>query len=278
MNITQTTQIIANRPQSFLDIGTHEGGQKRIVFKKYNAANGNWKKLVTDLFADGASEVFIDIYRPNGSSFKFVRDVTITNDGSYAQFPQLQTQTQPAMPDQFTAYIIREKDEKIRDREERVNELKDQNRIDQDTIRELREKNWQLEKTNKFMEKEFELKRAEENLERENERKGSLEGIAETVMNNEKIMDIAHAVIMSKVQQPQISDTTGLGGIENDPSISPNKKKIIMETSQWFKMQSDEMAAKIYEIFSRLSMKPKMIDKIINDLSNNGPVQEANNH
>lgn len=288
MNIDQTTQIISQRKQSFLDIGIQEQGEKRIIFKKYDADNGHWKKLVAGIFTDyGVSSVFIDIYAPNGSSFKLVQSVTLNNNGSFAQqqpqFPMAGlgniAPVHTAMPDQFTAYVLREKDEKIREKEDRILELKDQYKLDQDTIRELREKNWELERNNKFMQKEFELQRAEENLSRENDRKGSLEGIAESVMQNEKLMDIAHALIMSKIQQPQPQqiDASGMGTIENDPNVSEGKKQIIKEIASWLKVQHDATASKIYAIFNQLAMNPKTIDKLINDFSNE-PVQKAHNN
>lgn len=285
MNIDQTTKIITSRPQSFLDIGIIEGGEKKLIHRKYDASNGNWKKLITDVFTDfGVPSVFIDIYAPNGSSFKLVQSVTLNNNGSFAQ-QQPQTMAglgaiapvHTAMPDQFTAYVLREKDEKIREKEDRILELKDQYKLDQDTIRELREKNWELEKASKFMQKEFELQRAEENLQRENDRKGSLEGIADSVMQNEKLMDIAHALIMSKIQQPQQIDASGMGAIENDPNVSEGKKQIIKEIAQWLKAQHDATASKIYAIFNQLAMNPKTIDKLINDFSNE-PVQKAHNN
>lgn len=284
MNIDQTTKIITSRPQSFLDIGIIEGGEKKLIHRKYDASNGNWKKLIADVFTDfGVPSVFIDIYAPNGSSFKLVQSVTLNNDGSYLQqqpqFPMAGLGAAPTqIPDHFTAYVLREKDEKIREREDRILELKDQHKLDQDTIRELREKNWELEKAAKFMQKEFELQRAEENLQRENDRKGSLEGIAETVMANDKLMDIAHALIMSKIQQqPQQVEASGMTALDSDPSISEGKKQIIREIAEWLKMQHDATASKIYAIFNQLAMNPKTIDKLINDFSNE-PVQKANNH
>lgn len=282
MNIDQTTKIITSRPQSFLDIGIIEGGEKKLIHRKYDASNGNWKKLIADVFTDfGVPSVFIDIYAPNGSSFKLVQSVTLNNDGSYMQQqPQfgMMGLGAPQMPDHFTAYVLREKDEKIREREDRILELKDQHKLDQDTIRELREKNWELEKAAKFMQKEFELQRAEENLQRENDRKGSLEGIAETVMANDKLMDIAHALIMSKIQQqPQQVEASGMTALDSDQSISEGKKQIIREIAEWLKMQHDATASKIYAIFNQLAMNPKTIDKLINDFSNE-PVQKAHNN
>lgn len=283
MNIDQTTKIITSRPQSFLDIGIIEGGEKKLIHRKYDASNGNWKKLIADVFTDfTVPSVFIDIYAPNGSSFKLVQSVTLNNDGSYMQqqpqFGMMGLGSAPQMPDHFTAYVLREKDEKIREREDRILELKDQHKLDQDTIRELREKNWELEKAAKFMQKEFELQRAEENLQRENDRKGSLEGIAETVMANDKLMDIAHALIMSKIQQqPQQVEASGMTALDSDPSISEGKKQIIREIAEWLKMQHDATASKIYAIFNQLAMNPKTIDKLINDFSNE-PVQKAHNN
>ncbi len=277
MNIDQTTEILQKRERNYLDIGYMSNGEKRIVYRKYEP-DSNFRKLIIHTFQDyQVPELFIDIYAPNGSSFKFDRSVSIRNEGNYAPAPQQFAGLAGAMPDQFTAYIIREKEEKISEKAEVIRELKDQQKLDQDTIRELRDKNFELERTVKFQAKEFELQKAEDNLLRENEKKNSLEGIVEKVTSNEKLMELAGAFMMAKMQpQPSASvmDSSALGGFEIDPSISHEKKQMIKNIAMWLKEQEDGLVKKVYSVFNHLSMNPKLIDSTLEILQNE-PVQKA---
>lgn len=275
MNLSQTTAILAKRKTSFLDIGYYDNGKKKTVFNKYEA-DKNWKKVLQSVFEDHqVSEVFIDIYAPNGSSYKLIESVRIENNNnnmySNQATPTLMGVGSSASNDQFLNYIIREKDEKINDRNEALKELKDQHKLDQDTIRELREKNLELEKDNKFKEKEFELQKYEESLIDKENRKGGLDGYIENVnalTANPQIMEMAKMFLAAKLGQNLSTQAPTLGNVEN-PNASSAKNDMVNRINQWLRIQNDEVTAKTLGLVSIFADKPNAINTALNSVASN---------
>ncbi len=259
MNIDQSTNIISQRKNGFLDIGYYDQGGTKIFVEKKLEATDNWRDVLKQIFSqNNVSEAFIDLYSPNGSSYKLRESIRIENNNS--MYSSNQSQSLMGLPtsagssnDQFFNYVIRDKEEKIIEKNEMIKELKDQLKLDQDTIRELRVKNMDLEKDNKFKEKGFELARYEDTLNEKEKAKTGLSGITDVVSElagNPNLMKIAEMYMASRMGQGQ------MGQLEEN--VHPSIPEIVL----WLKSQPEATILKVHGLIGHFSSNSGSLDMV----------------
>lgn len=273
-NLQPIAEIIESRKRTFLDIGIFDDGDKKLINRKYEV-DENWKKVLQSVFETyGVSEIWIDVYAGNGNSKVFVESVTVDKSMMNFQSP-LPVSTAPLaglgnlgnVPEQFLNYMLNDKEQKIKEKEDIIREMKDQHKIDLDTISKLQERNIELERNSKFKEKEFELNKREEEIEERSNRKSGLEGIYEQATSNPQVMEIVKMFVQSKLMPGQpYTPATPLSGVQdpfNDPSQTAERNAIAKYIFDWLRLQNDEIATKFYVIYDAISKKPALIDKLV---------------
>lgn len=286
-NLEPIEDKISNRKRTFLDMGIFEDdGSKKLIYRKYEA-DENWKKVLQSVFESyKVDQVWIDIFAGNGNSKIFVESVTVDNSmmNYHNQLPSAPLSgvgNLSNVPEPFINYMLNDKELKIREKEELIRELKDQQKLDQDTIKKLNERNTELETDVKFQAREFALqKKEDELLEKENSKSG-LGGIVEQVSQNEQFMEIAKMGIGALIAKwTSGSSVPGqvppLGNIY-DPTISAERNEYIKNIVNWLKNQGDENFARFMGIVQVIDKNPNMMFQLINFINNAGNNGDSSN-
>ncbi len=259
MDIKQTSQHLQRLGQPFDVIVVNNGIERQLYT---NLEPTDVETLLEEIQETHSPErIIIQERQRNGSVNIKKEKYSVSLNGINASNMDNNQAIQPLnVPADFKDYMISDLKEKLNKSEKRVDKLETENE-------DLKKKNFELEKENTYKDKEFELDKKAQEFEKSN----GLSGVLETVSTNPALATIAATAIgrLMGIDVPQmgLEGATGqepTSGQENTDSV---QSKVAQMIHQWIMSQSDEVAQKVYNLFTLIAADTDKVDDLINLLS-----------
>ncbi|MFD3001432.1 hypothetical protein ACFS7Z_13755 [Pontibacter toksunensis] len=152
--------------------------------------------------------------------------------------------------------IVQMKQEQLEESRELVKELRDQHKMDQDTIRKLTDENNKLQLDARMREREFEIEKRELEV---NKPKG-LEGVMQTVQGLPESVTLA---LISRFLGPAPAPQIQMGAAPMMPGLTANQQALITELNKELSQWDEQQLTKLYAVVIYAKQGQIHLDRVI---------------
>ena len=276
MKLDATTNLLQAHENNVCDLVVTMGEERKALYRNLSPFDVNIFDTIGKIFARYPVElVEIEIFRPNGSSRSKKNTIPLhKTDITMGQSPQTQQHSLFGIPGNgsqpnpnpflgemppLAAYMISDLQRQLSDKDTLLNDFRDKGRIDQDSIRELKEQVSNLKFELRHKDKEHELSTRASEL----EGKGALDGIAE------KLQGLPEPVLMAGMSMIERLFSGGQGQLQQPQltgyqasNLSPEKQEMVSNIAEMFSTMPAPVCHKVYQVLVYMAQSPANLESI----------------
>lgn len=217
--------------------------------------------------------ISLEVYAPNGSRNKLSDTYLLINPNqandmsgiipSYNQQPQQNQNSQliEGLGLNGTAnYLLNEKAQQINDLKEQLRELRDTNRMHEQTIREEREKRWRLEQDLSLKDREFNLEKLEIEASTSKGLNGLVDRATSVIEAKPELLGVLISALTNKAIPMQIGSVPDPSPVEH---LSTEAQNAYNNLTSWLQGQPEQAIGEFYAVALLVSQNKLNLSQII---------------